>query len=347
VPRLLALSHSRHDPSSRFRVMQLLPWFEQHGWRCDHRPIRPSLYWQPRFPGTAAERWERRAAELTRRAHSAWVHGRAGRYDAILVNRELPYNAPLLFARNRRVIFDFDDALYLGEGREHIAWMCRQAACTVVGNEELAAAARSWARRLVVIPTLIDTERYEVQTEVCPASEPRVLWLGSPYSIDQTLRPHLDLLARIQQRVDFRLVVISRPRPRLEHPTLRWDYLEWSPKREAEIARHGDIGIMPLQDTPYQRAKCGAKILQYMAAGLPSICSSPGVNRAMMEQSGAGFLADTPAQWEEALTLLCADPHLRRRLASNGRRYCEERFSIRAWLPVWLDLLAEVAGGAS
>ena len=78
---------------------------------------------------------------------------------------------------------------------------------------------------------------------------------------------------------------------------------------------------MPLPDTEYARAKAGFKLLQYMAAGVPVVASPVGINRDLVERSGAGFLADGPDEWEEALRTLLADPDLRERLGTSGRAF--------------------------
>jgi glycosyltransferase involved in cell wall biosynthesis len=221
--------------------------------------------------------------------------------------------------------------------------MCRGAACTVVGNALLADAARPYARRVEVIPTLVDTDRYKMKDPATAPPSPRVAWLGSDLSIRETLLPHLDILAEAQRSVRFRLVVISRPRPQISHPTLDWSYLEWTPEVERNIADRAEIGIMPLQDTPFQRAKCGLKLLEYMAAGLPAIASPVGASGEIARKSKAARLASSAAEWTAALAELCGAASLRAELGAIGRRYCVTHYSIAAWLPRWLALLDEVA----
>jgi glycosyltransferase involved in cell wall biosynthesis len=138
--------------------------------------------------------------------------------------------------------------------------------------------------------------------------------------------------------------VISRPRPVITHPTLDWTFVEWSPEVERRVSDHAEIGIMPLQDTPYQRAKCGLKLLEYMAAGLPAIASPVGINAEILQRSGAGRAASTSDEWASALAELCADSGLRARLGARGRSYCVEHYSIAAWLPTWLAILEDVRG---
>ena len=101
---------------------------------------------------------------------------------------------------------------------------------------------------------------------------------------------------------------------------------------------------MPLADEPYLRAKCGCKLLQYMASGLPAIASPVGVNAEFLAASGAGIAAGDPAYWESAIIRL-ADPGLRQELGRRGRAWCEGEMSIDRWFPILERLLNDVAAG--
>jgi len=114
---------------------------------------------------------------------------------------------------------------------------------------------------------------------------------------------------------------------------------------ETAIADLFDIGIMPLVDDEFQRAKCGTKLLQYMAAGLPAVASPVGLNIALLRDSGAGFLAAAEADWQEALRALAADRELRHRLGVRGRDYCSRHYALERWAPVLNEILHTVAAG--
>jgi glycosyltransferase involved in cell wall biosynthesis len=83
---------------------------------------------------------------------------------------------------------------------------------------------------------------------------------------------------------------------------------------------------MPLADEPYQRGKEGFKLKEYMAAGLPVVCSPVGFNRQLVEDGVVGFFARSEPEWVRQLERLVGDPELRRRLGQAGRRLAETSF---------------------
>ena len=347
--RLMGCTQSIFDPASRFRFMQYVPHLEQAGWRVSHRPNIPSHHWQTTARLRQWRSLEKWAVKLLRKA-SRWrdILGSA-RHDVIFINRELLgeelWCEQEMIRHNPRVIFDFDDAIFLGASREkRIEWICRNAAWVTAGNERLAAFARKVTDRVTVIPSVVEVEKYERARHDSIRDPVRVGWLGSNLSIEQTLFHYLEMFSRLQERLGFEFVIASKPRPKLPVGAgLRWSYVEWSPAVEENISRHIDIGLMPLVDEEFQRNKCGMKIVQYMAGALPVVVSPLGVNREMIERSGAGFLANSESEWHEAIAALVRAPALRKDMGTRGRAYCESNYSLRVWLPTLLEILDRVA----
>ena len=348
MPTLMGCTHSRFDPASRFRFLQYVPFLEAAGWRVSHRPNRPWRHWQSHAV-TRPLRWLLQRGGSSLRRFSRWVDVReAAHFDVVFVNRDLLGTdlvfERMLLARNSRIVFDFDDAVHLGSKRDHVEWMCRHAAWVTVGSPVLLDFAAQHSRRATLLPTVVDVARYRTAAAAATHRRARVGWLGSPLSIEQTLFPHLAMLARVQQVVDFELVIVSKPRPTLPDG-IAWRYVEWSPAVETAIADLFDIGIMPLVDDEFQRAKCGTKLLQYMAAGLPAVASPVGLNIALLRDSEAGLLAAAEADWQEALRVLAADHELRRRLGARGRDHCSRHYALERWAPVLNEILHTVAAG--
>ncbi len=117
----------------------------------------------------------------------------------------------------------------------------------------------------------------------------------------------------------------------------------WSEQTVAQDIARLDVGIMPLVDAPFERGKCGYKLIQYMACGLPVVASPVGVNRQIVEHGVNGFLAETPEQWATALRTLCADPALRARMGAAGRRKVEQHYSLQVTAPRLVQILRRAA----
>jgi glycosyltransferase involved in cell wall biosynthesis len=346
LPSLLALTQSDFDPASRFRIMQWLPRLEAAGWRTMHRPNRPPRY-RRRPAGDLTERLSFLLARARRRLHRRIDIRAAAGADLVWLNRDMLEGDPRwerrLLQANPRLVFDFDDAVYMSDRRGHFPEVCAAAALVIAGNETLATAARPYTDRVAVIPTVIDTAKHQSGAPERSQGGPlRLGWCGSDLSIRQTLVPALPMLGALQRPLGFQVIVMSRPRPDLPTDGPRWDYVEWSPERERILGAWFDVGIMPLADEPFLQAKCGCKLLQYLACGLPAIASPVGVNAAFLSASCAGFAATDPAGWEAAIVRL-ADPALRQALGRRGRAWCEAETSIDRWLPTLDRLLRDVA----
>ena len=121
------------------------------------------------------------------------------------------------------------------------------------------------------------------------------------------------------------------------------DLVKWTQEGEVPFLQTLDVGIMPLTDTPWARGKCGYKLIQYMACGLPVVASPVGVNRDIVEHGVNGFLAETDAEWRSAIETLLADGELRRRMGAAGRRKVEEHYSLQVWGPRVAQMLRSVA----
>lgn len=120
----------------------------------------------------------------------------------------------------------------------------------------------------------------------------------------------------------------------------------WSSQSEAEELAEADIGISWLPDDPWSRGKCGLKVLQFMAAGLPVVANPVGANCEMVIPGETGFLARTPAEWAESIQRLAADPALRARLGAAGRRRVEQEYSVARWSDEFVRRLNLLCGSS-
>ena len=118
--------------------------------------------------------------------------------------------------------------------------------------------------------------------------------------------------------------------------------MSWSKATEAtEVARF-DVGIMPVTDAPFERGKCGYKLIQYMASGVPVIASPVGVNTEIVRHGETGFLASTPAEWRTAISTLKSSPQLRQEMGRAGRARFEQQYSLQVVAPRLISIFRSV-----
>jgi glycosyltransferase involved in cell wall biosynthesis len=89
-----------------------------------------------------------------------------------------------------------------------------------------------------------------------------------------------------------------------------------------ELARAlscADIGIAPLVDIPWNRARSNIKLKEYASAGLPWLASPVGPYRGMGEEQGGRLVPDDG--WHAALERLIANDRERRKLAKRAAKW--------------------------
>ena len=93
------------------------------------------------------------------------------------------------------------------------------------------------------------------------------------------------------------------------------------------------IGIMPLDNTEWEKGKCSFKMLQYMACCIPVVVSPVGMNAQILSENKVGFGVNSLKDWVDALICLLDSPEQREKMGSNGRKLVEAKYSIDAIVP--------------
>ena len=213
----------------------------------------------------------------------------------------------------------------------------------IVGNSYLADYARSFNDQVTIIPSTIDTTKYSIAPRESQAGVPVIGWTGS-YSTVQYLNELKSTLQRLAAQQPFRLRVIGAPGYTMEGVNV--EALPLNSEAEVEDLRPMDIGIMPLPDDRWTRGKCGLKALQYMALGIPAVCSPVGTNIKIVRDGKSGFLASTEERWIERLTQLLRSRELRRSMGEHGRSVVETEYSALVHAPRVYNIMKSVLRGA-
>ena len=343
-------------PSQRFRIEQWLPYLYAQGISVDLVPFADEQLMELLHkPGHRAAKAIANASRFLRRFEDV---AKTRRYDAVLIHRAACIAGPAVLERlvallGRPLIYDFDDAifkLHTTEANRRFGWLkfpgktatiCRISNHVVVGNAWLADYARQFNRQVTVIPTSIDTDHYRPVRENGSNGRVVVGWTGS--STSQThLEMFAPLLRDLMSRRDVELRVISNREPVL--PGIDYVWRPWSAESEVSELLRFDIGIMPMPDDEWARGKCALKALQYMAMGIPTICSAVGANCEGIQHGENGLLASNSAEWLEALELLIDDATVRERLGCMGRRTVVEKYSMQRCAELFALVVRETLG---
>ncbi len=317
--------------SSRIRAAQVAPLLDP--------PFRAT--WRPRVAdggGRVGRAVAKRWATLRRASAVAF-----GPVDVVLAQRIAlaPWQLRRLRARRIPLVYDLDDALYL-DAPAATARMVAAATRVVVSAPALvpfcAAHGRTPAARApAVIPTPVDTGR------VTPAADPpdvfTVGWMGSPWT-SPYLAALAGPLAELARHREVRILLVGAA-PDALAGLENVQRVAWAFDGEPDALRRMSVGVMPLPDDEWTRAKGGYKLLAYMAAGLPCVASPVGVNREIVEPGATGLWATTPDEWAEALLALCDDAGLRAAMGREGRIRAERTYSRDVCAAALRDVLVE------
>ncbi len=319
VPRL-------EKASTRYRVLQYLPALDENG--IDHEIIALSF-------------------ELRNRAR---LHSKIWSADVVFIQKKLFTFLELLWVYQaaKRLIYDFDDAVMFKSEPASIMQQVRQmkrfantikrSGLVLAGNRYLKEQAQVYNKNIKVLPTVLDMTRYVVRPEGLKSNQCVTLgWIGSKGTLRylQAISPALERLG--QRWPGLKLKIVADDFFDLQHVEVIKKI--WRSEEEIVDLHSFDIGLMPLADDVWTRGKCGFKLLQCMAVGLPVVCSPVGVNAEVVSDGREGFQANSHEEWVDKLGALIADSSLRQTMGRHARELVLEAYSLAANAPLFISYL--------
>lgn len=302
--------HSRdlEKGSTRFRVVQYQPWLQSQGVQVDY---------------------------VNRKLLGKMLN-HISDYD-VVINQKCLLRMGLqkqLRARAKRLLFDYDDAIYTRPGkpyglitgfrvRRRMAYWMRQADVVTTSSEYLANHARKYQdnsrARVLVLPMGVDLSTWSPDTS--RQSEKIVLgWAGAPVNLKHIERLEPVLKVILDRHSNVEVAVFSGDKPKLSIPHR---YVPYRDGGEPEFIRSIDIGLLPLVDDEHARGKSPIKAIQYLACGVPVAGNVYGATAEIINADN-GIAVESESQWLDALDRLIKDAGLRKRLGQSGRQHIEQ-----------------------
>jgi glycosyltransferase involved in cell wall biosynthesis len=333
--RLLALTRGVNLPSSRFRVRQHIPALAAAGIEVTDAPPRvdPSLLMfgldkriRQRYllPLAAMQLGANVVARLPDLAATA-------RHDATWIQRTVVpgFDALVRLVRGPRIL-DVDDAIWLeGLGGRWVPYLASHVDAIIAGNAYLADYFSRYCKNVRVVPTAIDTDRFRVARR--EARRPFTIgWTGTSGNFQYLKLIEGALRTFLSTHRDARFMVIADRDPRrvLTLPEGQVVFRAWTVDSEVAGLAEMDLGVMPLEDSPWARGKCSFKMLQYMAAGIPVAVSPVGMNAEVLRMGDVGAGPESEDDWVEVFRRFHDDRHAALACGERGRSIAEREFSL-------------------
>ena len=331
--KILFLVQDLDVAASRYRVLQYLPYLKEHGVQATVLPFQKGFFKKLKLFKSVNE------------------------YDILFIQRK---RFPILWLKYirknaRRIVYDFDDSVMYRNSKaanpesntrvKMFKNMVNASDYVIAGNEYLQKNTTPFTHNVTIIPSPIDMSLYPLKKYSEKNDNITLGWIGATGSIHylEKMKPVFEALGKKYE--DLRLKIICNVFFDCDNITVEKKL--WSEQEEVADIQSFDIGLMPLMDDPWSHGKCGLKILQCLATGVPVVCSPAGVNKEIVKNGVHGFWANTREEWIEKLEILINAPDRRERMGMEGRKRVIEHYSLEANAPRMLKIFQQLSSSSN
>lgn len=344
---LYLTKYTRLGASSRLRSYQYFPFLNNSGISVSVSPLFNDAYLKGIYSGKASV-----LTVLSAYVKRFFVLFTLFNYDKIVIEKELFPYFPAFFERlltlmNVHYVVDYDDAIFHNYDlstnkivrfflQNKIGTVMKYAETVLAGNEYLAAKATvSGAKKVVLFSTVIDISRYTL-AEKKPHDTIIIGWIGSP-STFKYVKPIFPVFEEMSKKYSIEVHIVGAKENVSVSFPIR--FVTWSEETEADSISRFDVGIMPLENSPWEKGKCAYKLIQYMACGIPVVASPVGMNTKVVLPGENGFLADNLNQWSKSLEEIISDSRKCHTFGIRGRQLVEKEYTVQSSAQKLIDIL--------
>ncbi len=316
----------------RFRVKEFIPFFKKHGVKVELIRVSENIFSRYRN------------------------YKLLSNFDMVIVQRKLLSPIDLFFVRHfvKKMVFDFDDSIMYRSSRHgnHHSWskmnkfktMMKTVDGVIAGNTYLKNEASKFIspEKIYVIPTIVDLKEYSIKNYDTAAKDFIIGWIGTSGNLHylKSIAPALEKLKKKYQNIKLKIVCDRF----FDLENIEVIKKIWRPEDVEEDLKSFDVGVMPVKDDLWTRGKCGLKVVQYLAAGVPAVVSPVGLNRDLAIPGKTGLWADDIDDWRDKISDLVDHPNKRMKMGLAGRKLVENKYSLQAQAPRYLAILRKITG---
>lgn len=344
---LYLTKYSRLGASSRLRSFQYFPFLNNHGISVSVSPFFNETYLKELYSGKTSV-----LTVLSAYVKRFFILFTLFKYDKVVIEKELFPYFPAFFERfltlmNVSYVVDYDDAIFHNYDlstnkmirfflQNKIGTVMKYAETVLAGNEYLATKATvSGAKNVVLFPTVIDISRYAMVAKE-PHGKIIIGWIGSP-STFKYVKPIFPVFEEIAKKYPIEVHIVGAKEDVSVSFPIR--FVPWSEETEVDSITRFDVGIMPLENSPWEKGKCAYKLIQYMACGIPVVASPVGMNTKVVHPGENGFLADDQNQWLKSLEEIISDSRKCHTFGVHGRQLIEKEYTVQSSAQKLIEIL--------
>jgi glycosyltransferase involved in cell wall biosynthesis len=346
MKKIMLLPGAFSSPSARLRIIQFYSYFVKAGHHVVIRVPYPDR--TNRVRNSKNRFWHKmhpRLSQIARFFTALWMIRDVYKYDYVISNRDIvPDNIDLLeriiLYAGVELIIDFDDAIFLSGRFKKINRLFKMSSFLVAGNSFLYEYAKKFNKNIRIIPTVTDTKLL-----VPSFNENKVVTIGWIGSKDTTIR-HLPMLHKVFEKLvmekdlNIRILIVSDYEPDFLldlKPIV--SFKPWSEEGEVRLLQEMDVGLMPLPENKFEQGKCGGKVVQYLAVGIPVLLSPVGANQTIITHGVEGFHCVTEDDWVNDTIYLAKNKSAREKMGKMARKKAVEFYSIDYALDQWMQII--------
>jgi L-malate glycosyltransferase len=256
----------------------------------------------------------------------------------------------LLIKSGKRVIYDFDDAVFdssdylsLIKGGLKSRYLIKNSHRVILSSPFLLehCIKDNKYSKVTYIPCSLDLERFQLKSSGW--TEKIVLgWTGT-FSSKQYLDSIRDVFYEVNKFINIKVILITNFEYSLAG--LDCEVIQWNESTEINDLHKIDIGLYPLIKSDWALGKGGLKALQYMATGIPAIATDFGTVKNFINHGENGFLVESTQQWVESIKTVAENHNLRNNIIINARNTIEASYSVSSNEEKYLSIFKEITQG--
>lgn len=275
------------------------------------------------------------------------------KYEYVYIYRETAPIGPPVFEwiiskiARKKIIYDFDDSIWMPTSSSanpkasfikcswKVGFICKCSTVVSVGNHFLADYVKKYNQTVVIIPTVVDTQKVHIGLQNQSQTKITIGWTGT-FTNFYHLHIIENVINRLKEKYDIDFLIIAEKDPQLKE--VDYIFKKWNFDAEIVDLMQINIGVMPLYHSEFELGKCGFKAIQFMSLGIPVVVSPVGANCDVVKNGETGFWASSEEQWFSLLEKLILDKDLRIKVGKQSQQFIQKNYSVEVTLPLFMNL---------